>query len=337
MDTGPKHLVIFDMDGVIVDVSESYRESTRRTARTFFQGAAAYDDLPNPLFSLKDLAALKQRGGLNNDWDTTYLVISLLLTQVELPDTLHPEDAWRLHQEIMGRCDLSKLTSFLKSHPCPLKTLLQQNHRIQSNFVSRLSSGDVGSGNLIKQIFQEIYLGRELFEMIYGTPARMHQGGGLINQERLLIDPRFLELLAEQHILAIATGRPKVEAIYALKRFKLHDYFHSVLTLDDCIEEENRRFTRKGERIPLSKPHPFMLNAIAQSLTGKVKKNYYIGDMPDDMAAARNAKTAFIGVGVISPSPDRQQLKHMLLQAGADYVIETIQDLEKILSSAARP
>ena len=47
-----KNLIVFDMDGVIVDVSESYRDTVRQTARLFFKGAPDWDSLPDPLFSL---------------------------------------------------------------------------------------------------------------------------------------------------------------------------------------------------------------------------------------------------------------------------------------------
>ena len=53
-----KNLIVFDMDGVIVDVSESYREAVRQTARLFFKHAPGWDSLPDPLFSLSDLAGI---------------------------------------------------------------------------------------------------------------------------------------------------------------------------------------------------------------------------------------------------------------------------------------
>ncbi|TET77606.1 MAG: TIGR01548 family HAD-type hydrolase, partial [Candidatus Heimdallarchaeota archaeon] len=34
-----KRLIVFDMDGVIIDVSKSYRDTIRQTARLFFKGA----------------------------------------------------------------------------------------------------------------------------------------------------------------------------------------------------------------------------------------------------------------------------------------------------------
>ena len=50
------------MDGVLVDVSASYREAVRMTARLFFKGAPGWARLPNPLFSLEEIAAVKQSG-----------------------------------------------------------------------------------------------------------------------------------------------------------------------------------------------------------------------------------------------------------------------------------
>ena len=73
-----KNLIIFDMDGVIIDVSGAYREVVRQTTNLFFQPARSWENLPEPLFELTDLAAVKQSGGLNNDWDLTCLVINLL-------------------------------------------------------------------------------------------------------------------------------------------------------------------------------------------------------------------------------------------------------------------
>lgn len=52
-------LLIFDMDGVLVDVTESYRESIRETVRQFTGVAVSH----------AEIQAAKNRGGSNNDWD----------------------------------------------------------------------------------------------------------------------------------------------------------------------------------------------------------------------------------------------------------------------------
>ena len=53
----PKKLIVFDMDGVLIDVSSSYRDTVRQTAGLFFSPAKQADLLPEPLFDLADLAA----------------------------------------------------------------------------------------------------------------------------------------------------------------------------------------------------------------------------------------------------------------------------------------
>jgi len=58
--------LIFDMDGVLVDVSKSYREAIRQTASYFLKR-----DIP-----MSEVDLIKDRVGMNNDWDATYALIN---------------------------------------------------------------------------------------------------------------------------------------------------------------------------------------------------------------------------------------------------------------------
>ena len=58
-------LLIFDMDGVLVDVTESYRETIRETVRQFTDVAITHTEIQ----------AAKNRGGSNNDWDLSLELI----------------------------------------------------------------------------------------------------------------------------------------------------------------------------------------------------------------------------------------------------------------------
>src|SRR3989344_853460 len=60
-----KALLIFDIDGVLVDVSNSYRQAIQETCR-FFTGASV---------SPAEIQSYKNRGDLNNDWDLTEAII----------------------------------------------------------------------------------------------------------------------------------------------------------------------------------------------------------------------------------------------------------------------
>jgi phosphoglycolate phosphatase-like HAD superfamily hydrolase len=331
-----QNLIVFDMDGVLIDVSNSYRDTVRQTARLFFKSAPASAKLPETLFPLADLATIKQSGGLNNDWDLSCLVISLLFNSIEKPTVSESEDPWTRYQETISQCNVSPLARFLEATRTPLSDLLQRAGNTRNSFIYGLYTGDVGSGNIIKQIFQEVYLGRMLFEATYGLDPQFYHDEGLIHREKLLIDKGLLEALAKNNILAIATGRPRAEAEYPLAHFDLKKYFSSVLALEDCLEAEKRLSPKAGQRVSLSKPDPFMLDAIAAEQSSPVAGYYYIGDMPDDMVAAKKSAAGYKGVGTLVAAPDKQGLKKELLRAGADYIIENFKQLKPIVMSGGK-
>ena len=64
--------------------------------------------------------------------------------------------------------------------------------------------------------------------------------------------------------MGIASGRPRFEATLALKRFQLLSYFDSVVTLDECEEEERRILKRTGRRTKCTKPHPYSILRVAR-------------------------------------------------------------------------
>jgi phosphoglycolate phosphatase-like HAD superfamily hydrolase len=325
------NLIVFDMDGIIIDVSMSYRDTVRQTARLFLRKAPSWQTLPNPLFPLSDLARVKQTGGLNNDWDLSFLVISLLFSLVKISQAHKDNDIWSRYEKTICQCDVTELARFLNSEARPLSTLLEKKGKLRDEFIASLYAGDVGSGNIIKQIFQEIYLGEDLFQSTYGIHAKVYHGEGYIKRELPLIDRSILEALSKSNFLAIATGRPKLEAEYSLERFGLRKYFRTILTLDDCIREEKRLLAQEGRKVSLSKPNPYMLDAIAAALGHESSTFYYIGDMPDDMEAAARSKAGFVAVGSLFSAPEMDTLRKELLRAGADHVIQDFKQIENIL------
>lgn len=326
-----KGLIVFDLDGVIVDVSGSYRETVRQTARLFFKEANSWEDLPNPLFSLSDLARVKQSGGLNNDWDLTFLVINLLFSLVNGSTDIEDPNPWSRYYKMIRGCDVAALAQFLNSTKNPISSLLEKKGKQSHEFTINFYTGDVGSGNIIKQIFQEIYLGKDLFESTYNIPAKVYTEKGYINKEKILIDKSILESLSKDNILAIATGRPKAEADYPLDLFGLRKYFAAVYSLEDCLREEQKVFEQKKRKVSFTKPNPFMLDAIEEMYKDNVSECYYIGDMPDDMVAASKSRAGFVGVGILVSSTEKENLKEDLLRAGADYIVENFEQLKKLL------
>ena len=253
------------------------------------------------------------------------------MTKIETPLGSFPSEGWACHANLMSRCDANALSAYLKSSTPPLAGLDQQCSGQINAWIERLSAGDVGTGNIIKQIFQELYLGGDLFKQTYGLAPRIHDREGLIDREALLIPASTIKRLAETHRLALATGRPRSEAEHALNRFELQTYFKMTYTLDECLAEEKKVYEKSGDVLHLSKPHPFMLDAVVEHSSEKWRDLFYIGDMPDDMLAAARSRFQFKSIGILISAPDKSSLKKNLQRAGADYIAEDFESLKNII------
>ncbi len=66
--------LIFDMDGVLVDVSRSYRFAIEKTVNYFLAKSGI-----NSKTSQEDINVMKEISGFNNDWDLSYELIRLLI------------------------------------------------------------------------------------------------------------------------------------------------------------------------------------------------------------------------------------------------------------------
>lgn len=218
--------IIFDIDGVLVDVSQSYRLAIKKTAE-FFLGK---------ILSMNDVEEVKNRG-INDD------------------------------------CDAAEL-------------LIQEN------------GGDFRKQVIIKK-FQEYYLGRKF--------------DGLVKNEKCLINGAVLKKL-KKYKLAVFTGRPKIEADFALKRFDIEKYFKAVAVKEDVRE---------------GKPSPEGLLKIIKKLGVKSNEAAYVGDNLADLKAAKNAEVNFIGV--CPPNIDKVRLKNLLKSEGAEIVLNNVNEIVKVI------
>lgn len=72
------NVIVFDMDGVLVEVMESYREAIRETVRHFTGELVSHDVIQD----------FKNSGGWNNDWLLSHRLISDLGKSVEYADVV---------------------------------------------------------------------------------------------------------------------------------------------------------------------------------------------------------------------------------------------------------
>ncbi len=292
-------VLIFDMDGVLVDVSESYRDAVRLTVQTYLQDVLRVAPARGDWVSREDVAALKMAGGFNNDWDLTVALVRYFL----------------------ARRDALNVASFARS-------VQAQGGGLDA---VRVILGDQPvDADRVKRIFEEIYLGNTLFAEEYGQPARLAHGAGLIGRERLIPNPQSLVSLSNRLPLGIATGRPRHQAEYALERFGIRDLFKSLVTLEDIQAAEENEFEQTGQRIRLGKPHPFALEEAVRRITTQPARAAYVGDTPDDIRAAKRARD-FLAIGCVAMAEDKQALRRELERVGAHLIVDHLTELLDVI------
>ena len=330
-------LLIFDMDGVLVDVRSSYRVTVAQAVQRYLRDGLGLN-LPQTLVTPAHVAAGKLMGGFNNDWDLTAGLIGYFLAQLPalpapaapLPDldailvflaqTPHPAAA-ELHLQAAADRFVA-LIEPVRQAGGALNGLRQVIGARNEGLV--FYHGDLATTNLVLRLFQEIYLGPALLAELYQVRPRFQHAAGLIDSETLLINPATLTALAQGRRLAIATGRLRAEATYALERLGLASCFEFCVTHDDVVAAE----AAAGLGVRLGKPSPWpLLTASARLDPGGALAAAYIGDTPDDILAAQRARAErpFLAIGVSAVGGD--SLHGHLRAAGADIVLRATDDL----------
>ncbi len=146
------------------------------------------------------------------------------------------------------------------------------------------------------------------FEAIYqGTD----EAPGLHRHERLLVDPGLLLELADRLPLAIVTGRPRGDADRFLDAHGVRSHFSTVVVLDDAP----------------SKPDPAPVCLALERLG--VRHAWMVGDLPDDVRAARGASV--LPIGIVAPGDNPEVARPALETAGAARIVDTLDQLLEIL------
>jgi HAD superfamily hydrolase (TIGR01548 family) len=330
-------VLIFDMDGVLVDVSLSYREAIRRVPQIFLEKVCGLEPLEGDMVCAEVVEAFKLAGGLNNDWDCTAAVAAAFASSFEKPLPLPREGGgmatylealadWgsRLDmtvEEVANGADPLGVAERVARGGGGLAVALRASGLTEDLFP--VAFGSPLKSNVIMRLFQEMYLGPELFERIYTEPPLVLYEQGLIEHERLLIDRAVLKDLASRLPLGIATGRPRAEAAHALDQHGIADLFTGVVDDDDVRQAETEESSKKGVSASLSKPNPWSLIEAVRRISLKVSLAAYVGDTPDDIRAAKTAavKVPFLAIGTSQRPRDFKKALATFREVGADIVL----------------
>jgi HAD superfamily hydrolase (TIGR01548 family) len=305
--------IIFDIDNVLVDTRRSYLEAIRNTVELYlthgpvpFFSRSAATKFPS-LLTPEDVDQFKLLGGFNDDWDCCYGLLVYLLSLPVKKRTL---------ESLKKSVQIEKFAKTLKQRPLKVAGITALFGRPTTITIEKVA-----------RIFQEVYLGKDIFPRLTLNKMRYWKKRGLIHREKLVFKRPLLQKLKDRGLkLGIATGRPLYEASHALKQFGIADLFDAMTTMDDVKKEEREK------KESLRKPHPFSLLKTAHALGAK-KRFLYVGDLPDDVLAANRAKPSIHIRSVAFPSLAAnpfQAIKELEL-AKPDFFIKTPTDLCRLL------
>ena len=333
-------IFLFDIDGVLVDVRPSYHETIMRTVVLYLREVLGLP-APDDLVTREHVAVLKRVGGFNNDWHSVAAILHTLVA--ELPPTSVPDDLSESALRAVTRplASLPDLEERLRRGAQHLLDLEEDVHARGGALrsVRALINGHNAhlvihdswrpETNPIVRIYQELYLGPDLFRQEYGMSPRYYQGPPLIDQDQRIISPETLDDLAGRHLLGLVTGRPHLEAEYTLRRLGLWHYFRVLVGYDDVAAEMRRRGTDEY----LGKPNPWPLSRAAQHLDPAGTKGVaYVGDTVDDARAAvalrAERPTYAIGCTFAYDNPDVVAAR--LRAAGADMIVHHPDELRHL-------
>ncbi len=144
----------------------------------------------------------------------------------------------------------------------------------------------------------------------------------------VLLDARpMFEALRSRYAFAVATGRPKPEALSPLAAAELLRYFDPgrIVTHDDVVEAE-----RANPGQSFGKPNPFILHRAMRGVAAS--DTVFVGDTLSDVQAGARAGVRTIGVlTALPPGEYREARRRILAEAGCETILDSILELPGVL------
>lgn len=330
-------VLVWDMDGVLVHVGNSYRRAIVDSLSYYLSRFMGLDLDKNPM-SVYDTQYFKLAGKFNNDWELTYSAVLCYLTKVisevdesriDMSPSTGDFDEMIEALNVLGSLygdrapdlDLREITDKIKINgggPTGTEKTLREMFGENLDIARRFLFND-----LIKRVFQEIYLGEEFFKEKYGEEARFVKSNGLIREEESLVNLDILKVLRDNHYFGIASGRERFEIEITLKLHNFSEFFDPDLIVS-------------SEDVLRGKPHPDQLLECRKRVFEKHHLSdgdaVYIGDSIDDVTAAQRA--GFFSIGCLCgalTSEQKEDLMQELHEMGCDLILENPNSLPPYL------
>ena len=297
--------IIFDCDGVLIDISKSYDLAIIKTTQYVLENFSKINDSINVDFKIID--GFKSTGGFNDEVDLTYAAILSFTAAKKLE-----KDPTEFIFDVIKNSDSKGIITVEK--------YLESQTDI-SEIKKQLSYPGTHHDNPLYQIFDQLFYGPELYKKLFDKDSKFSEPG-LIEQDDVILNNSLLELLEKKFDskITMVTGRGKESVNYSLKELLTRfDLKNSIF-----LEDESR---------DLAKPNPQSLLNSIKGMNGT--STLYVGDSMEDFIMAKRVteignKTIFCGI--IGTSKNPQEKLELFEKNEAVLVLDSIHLLPKVLN-----
>ncbi len=342
--------VVFDCDGVLLDVRNTYNVAIAATTRIIIE-AFTGTVIPESLFTSELNFAFKRTGGFNNDWTHAYAVIMRILAEVPDQQLLElnklAEESLRYDSpkerfdyiagkvkadiSITGLCE--KLFEFAAQLDASgiekVDELLLQ--RVGVNIKRALKfRGEVGE-SMVSTLFEELFSGEELYRESFGSePCFVRRERGVVEADEVVILEKTIdefESILGGSRFGVASGSLENTAKHALGEIKERfpkggQYWHDVVDRD----------AKMLGSVNLHKPNPYALVKAAEMFGSEMV--LFIGDTMADYLTVENAGDGYLFTGVYGCVHCGEDVMHSFMELGSDVVAPTVNEIPLVLRYA---
>jgi len=363
--------VIFDCDGVLIDVRGSYDRAVIESVRLVIEGAFGME-LPDTALGSEPIYLLRKTGGFNNDLDAAWIMALWLfagaeeLAVRELGERLErvlgsrPKGPRELWDAVVAEAPRGSYPRrILRTNPVPLEVLLERAPRTGRSHATRddvesvvrvvaqdrgifreyelfkefLGTGRTYGRDLLETVFDDLYYGSEVVRSLFGSGPHFDFGRGLYANEVPVVDGATLVRLEE----LIGSGRMGiVTGRDSVTTWMVLGDLKAFFREGACVFIADE--LRRGGPETLMKPSPYGLLKSAAAL-GPRSSPLYVGNSAEDLHSSRYAesyglRTLFAAVVGLHPDPEAAAVD--FAARGADLVVEDVKQLVDVLEALRR-
>jgi phosphoglycolate phosphatase-like HAD superfamily hydrolase len=185
--------------------------------------------------------------------------------------------------------------------------------------------------DLLRRLFEESYLGKDLFKKFYGIPPVFNFDECFLEKEEIIPTKETLDSFYSKFgELAVYSEKLRNQAMYLLEKNGFREYFDE----NGLVFQED---INKPGRVQLGKPNPTVLIEMIETLGWEVDNVAYVGDTIADLLLVKNARlqglSNILFFGVLCSSQSLNNLLSQFMRQEADAIMTDVNDIPYLYAS----